>query len=512
MRLSASIVVCLSFLLQLVTPPAHGAELLVPPVDGLVTRGFEAPASTYGPGHRGVDFDVPRGTAVRAAAAGTVTFAGRVATMQAVTIAHGEALVTTYSNLGEVLVEKGDVVAQGTWVGRSSASHGDIEGVHFGVLERDEYVDPTSFFGPVDAAGAVHLVQLGQASGDSDSDPECTAPVDLKTIPGPPNRNIAVAIAGIGSKTEGGVSAEMYEQGVHFLGYPDRRIFNFSYRGPIGPGLHEAYKTVDTFEDLRVAAERLRDLLIQIRHRYPGVPVDLIAHSQGGIVARTLLELGADAWSGDLPRIEHLVTFATPHRGAPAAGAVRDLREGTTTGSTLLSAASRWARSGAPVPDPDSVAASQLAPGSPLMDQLARRDVLWGTQVLAIGTPADVVVPADRAAWPEKLSRTIAPEDDLWAHGAIVASPAARGLAYDFLRNASDPCSTAWDTWGRRAGSVIGLGERLMPTLYGGAEIVTGIPLTRYAVAGARVALEGPRLAFQGLRRGLSLVGSHLHR
>ena len=40
---------------------------LVPPVDGPVLRPFLAPSSPYGPGHRGIDYDVVHGAGVRAA-------------------------------------------------------------------------------------------------------------------------------------------------------------------------------------------------------------------------------------------------------------------------------------------------------------------------------------------------------------------------------------------------------------------------------------------------------------
>lgn len=481
---------------------AGGADWLIPPVDGLVVRGFEQPSSLYGPGHRGIDLQVPAGTAVRAAGAGTVTFAGPVAGVLAITILHPQGMETTYSDLSRVLVRPGDTVEQGRWIGRSGESHEGDEGLHFGVKVGGTYVDPVGSFGPVDAGSAVHLVPLGDSLHESEGGERCVAGADLTGIPKPPNGNIAVAIAGIGSKTEGGVSADMYEQGPRFLGYRSKRIFNFSYRGTSGPRLHQPYATTDTFGDLRVAAQGLRDLLVEIAHRHPGVPVDLIAHSQGGIVARAMLELGAKAWDEGLPRIEHLVTFATPHQGVPAAAAIEDLRDGTASGRYVLGAASRWSRSGAPIPDPNSVAAAELAPGSDLMSDLGERDVLWGTQVLALGIPNDVVVPADRAAWPGKLSRVVPPGGGLWGHGAIVSSPAARGLAYDFLRDRPQPCPTGWDTWGPRVGRVIGLEERLLPGFYGGAELATGLSALPYGVRAARALGSGIRWLGTGLSGG----------
>ena len=72
---------CLALLL-LVPPPAAGAAeglVLEPPLEGRVVRGFDAPPSPYAAGHRGVDLAARAGSAVRAAAAGRVYFAGVVA-------------------------------------------------------------------------------------------------------------------------------------------------------------------------------------------------------------------------------------------------------------------------------------------------------------------------------------------------------------------------------------------------------------------------------------------------
>ena len=44
-----------------------------------------------------------------------------------------------------------------------------------------------------------------------------------------------IAVAGIGSHTAGGLSADMYEHGPEWLGYPADRVYRFSYRGIDGP-------------------------------------------------------------------------------------------------------------------------------------------------------------------------------------------------------------------------------------------------------------------------------------
>jgi hypothetical protein len=472
MRLKRFAAVAIAILRAAPVSAADANAWLIPPVDALMSRPFQAPTDRYGPGHRGVDFSVASGTAVRAAADGFVKFAASVAGVQAVTLAHDAGVETTYTDLAEILVDEGEAVRQGQWIGRAGTAHAGSPGLHLGAKIGGEYVNPATLLGPTDASSAVRLVALDEEAVPADgSDRECAARKDLASAEAPPNENIAVAIAGIGSRTQGKVSAEMYEQGPEYLGYPRGRIFRFSYRGIDGPRLHEPYSTVDTFGDLKVAASRLRTLLVRIGRRHPGVPVDLIAHSQGGVVARALLSLGSRSWDPHMPRVDHLVTFATPHQGAPASGAVATLGE-TATGGLLLGGLSRWANGGGPLPDPLSAAARQMEPGSELMDELAATDVMWGTQVLTLGIPNDVVVPADRALWPEKLGRVVPPRA-AWGHGSIVSSPAARGLAYDFLRGNSNPCATAWDSWGPQVGRAVGAVETTWPRAYGLVEEVS---------------------------------------
>src|SRR5262245_51883440 len=71
-------------------PPNVGGW--VRPVAGPVVAPFAAPTSVYGPGHRGVDFGAPPGTAVAAANAGVVTFAGSVAGTLHVVVLHDDGL------------------------------------------------------------------------------------------------------------------------------------------------------------------------------------------------------------------------------------------------------------------------------------------------------------------------------------------------------------------------------------------------------------------------------------
>lgn len=450
----------------------------VPPVDGAITRSFEGATHEYGRGHRGVDFAAGPGTPVRAAADGMVTFAGRVAGFGAVTLAHGDLVRTTYSRLDELHVSTGQRVDQGTWLGTVGDAHDSVAGLHFGVIIDAEYADPEMYLGSVDVASAIHLAPVVWTPPEILPDAfasafehagahhrRCEGIAESGTWHAP-NDNIAVAVAGIGSRTHPVIDAEILEQGPEWLGYPNVDIYRFSYRGIDGVRLHEPYRPNDTFGDIRRAADKLRDLLEEIARRHPGRGVDLIAHSQGGIVARTFLQESATAWDGELPRVEHIVTFASPHEGAPLAAAGVDLasQPGLVRRATL--ALGRWlGRRGLSV-DPIAPSVRQLAPGSDLLTDLATEDVLFGVRALALAIPNDLIVPATAARWRHQTSITVPPTGGLVrGHKAIVSSHAALAIAHRFLRDGPPVCASKWDDLGWISGQTISGAERLLPHL-----------------------------------------------
>jgi murein DD-endopeptidase MepM/ murein hydrolase activator NlpD len=147
--------------------PAAAAGSWVWPVSGPVIRGFDAPDDPYGAGHRGVDVAAPVGTAVVAAAAGTVTFAGKVGGQLFVTIDHGGGLVSSSSWVSELRVRRNDVVARGQIVALSGTGHpGSAEPphLHFGVRLSGQYVDPLDCLSPMSVAGLIRLAPLAPAA------------------------------------------------------------------------------------------------------------------------------------------------------------------------------------------------------------------------------------------------------------------------------------------------------------------------------------------------------------
>ena len=106
---------------------------------------------------------------MRAAAAGTVVFAGSVGNGRHVVVRHAGGLRTSYSFLASVTVHRAEAVAEGEILG-TTGGHGDHHPgreLHLGLRIGDTFVDPMQLFGRPDLS-AVHLTvggPSGQRSG-----------------------------------------------------------------------------------------------------------------------------------------------------------------------------------------------------------------------------------------------------------------------------------------------------------------------------------------------------------
>ncbi|WP_432117869.1 peptidoglycan DD-metalloendopeptidase family protein [Streptomyces sp. bgisy032] len=133
----------------------------------VVLRGWEPPATVYGPGHRGVDLAAAARAPVRAVAAGTVSFAGRVAGKGVVSVeltgTGTPALRTTYEPVTPS-VEEGEAVEAGQVVGTVDAkgSHCAATCVHWGLRRAGAYLNPLSLLPPwLLSRGPSRLLPLG---------------------------------------------------------------------------------------------------------------------------------------------------------------------------------------------------------------------------------------------------------------------------------------------------------------------------------------------------------------
>jgi len=117
--------------------------MLMPPAElHQISRGF-------GHGHTGIDLMAPYGSPIRAAAGGTVVYAGwYFAYGKIVDIRHADGLVTRYAHMSEFApgIAPGTPVAEGDVIGRigtTGRAHGPH--VHFEVRVEGHPVDPKPY-------------------------------------------------------------------------------------------------------------------------------------------------------------------------------------------------------------------------------------------------------------------------------------------------------------------------------------------------------------------------------
>ena len=479
-----------------------------PPVDGPVLDGFRPPPTPYGPGNRGVDYATEPGAPVRAAAGGVVAFAGRVGVGRHVVVLHPDGVRTSYSFLASVDVVRGQRVGAGQPVGTSGASlhfgaragqayldplvllagaapaevrlvpdrdralgseaeegHGlrrflgRLTGAATGVgrtaiswarqvpgTPLSASPSPAQLRAWASTAGALAWptpLEIGLAIGEGWADQRgCTPP---GAVPPPPaGRRRLVLVAGLGSTSEG-ASVDDVDTGA--LGYAGRDVVRFSYRG--GTTAEHPYDADDTQVDIRASGQLLRRLLERLHGAEPAVPIDVVAHSQGGLVARAALGARAP------PGVRTLVTLGTPHHGADLATAL-----------ALVGRAPRGALAEAAIGasdltgiDPTSTSVGQLAETSDLVAELASSPLPSGIRVTSIAAWGDVVVPSPRSRL-DGATNVVVHVPGVNHHSDLPGSPAAqRELALALAGRAPTCRSLLGITATVLAGQAIGVAE-----------------------------------------------------
>ncbi|MEA2715988.1 MAG: hypothetical protein QOI99_305 [Actinomycetota bacterium] len=450
-----AVLVAVALALVLASPASAGAApadrvTYRPPVDAPVVDPFRAPAERWNPGNRGLEYATSSGDPVAAAADGVVAFAGQVGGQLHVVVLHADGVRTTSAFLRSIDVRRGDTVRQGQRLGTA----GDT--FHFGARIGDVYVDPSLLFGdglpevhlvPDDESPApedeertglfgqilhlggratswaidwaegqaddkltellgaghygrevnplTHLLRLGRAGFDwLQQRAGCTP----REAPPPrlPERHLAVLVGGLGSSSG---NAAIDDLDTAALGYGAGDVSRFSYRG--GSTTTTPYRPDDTTVDMRQSARLLREYLQTMAAEHPGVPIDVIAHSQGGIVAREALTDEFDGLDPTLPQVSSLVTLGSPHQGADLATAAAMLGA-----STVGEAAERSVGLVAPW-DPHSTSVQQLSESSSFIRDLNLRPLPEGLHATSIGARGDLAVPAGRTGFAGAQSVTV---------------------------------------------------------------------------------------------------------
>jgi hypothetical protein len=481
--------------------PAAAATTAVsyqPPVDAPIIDHFRPPPHPWAAGNRGIDYATAAGDRVHAAASGRVVFAGPVGGTRHVTLLHADGLRTSYSFLSSTLVVLDHEVAAGDPIGVASGP------LHFGVRLGDDYLDPELLFaghvptprllpveppfgGPgserralwtvvVDAVGRgwssvsrqaapwLHYRQALDPAGRvvatlvgvvrrRRAQRACTPAEQPVTVP--QGDRVVVLVAGLGSSSDDGAIDEL---NVEALGYQPENVVRFSYGGgQVTPGsadderwgrafpdlAHSEYDAAEVEGDLRRAGGRLLELLVALSVEAPGVPIDVIAHSQGGVVTRLALEGGVEA--GGLPTaLEHVITLATPHGGADlatAAVAIGADPEGAIGLSALVAAGRRVGIDF----DPTAASVAQLAETSSVIGQLAGGVPPDGIIASSIAARGDLVVPVPRTDWPG-ARRAVVSVDGTNDHSTLPGSPAAAREITLALAGEDPGCESLADT------------------------------------------------------------------
>ena len=223
-----------------------------------------------------------------------------------------------------------------------------------------------------------------------------------------------------------------------------------------------------------VAAGRLGEQLRAMEHEHPGREVDLIAHSQGGIVVDVFLQLVYDPSDRGYPPLGTVVTLSSPHQGAPLATAAGQIA-GSASGRAILDRAAHAAG----LPPNGARSPTQLAERSRLLRTLWERRLPGHVDFTSIGGVDDYVVPPSQIDVPGGRRVVVDPAGFVDDHNAITQDaramravrlalegrpPACVPLA-EGIRGAVEPLLIARLEHGvGRAGAAVGRGvDALVP-------------------------------------------------
>lgn len=158
--------------------PFQGSYAVTQPF-GPTSLAMEPSYDGYAHFHTGIDYGLPSGTAVDAAAPGRVVAAGwdNSGFGYRVIVDHGNGVQTLYGHLEQITVAAGQQVQAGMQLGLSGST-GNSSGphLHFGVEKDGQWVDPASYLGAMSATTTTAPAALG-ATTTSAVAPPGTSPL-----------------------------------------------------------------------------------------------------------------------------------------------------------------------------------------------------------------------------------------------------------------------------------------------------------------------------------------------
>lgn len=293
----------------------------------------------------------------------------------------------------------------------------------------------------------------------------CTS--DSVPVPRVAERRVALLVAGLGSDSGGSTIDQVRTEA---LGYDPADVVRFSYAGGRVPDPTDAFPTIPatvygataTQADLRVTASRLADLVEAVAAEAPDVRIDLLGHSQGGVVVRlALIELERRHGTEWLATVGLVATLGSPHGGADLATAIHALSS-TESGETALDLVTRAAGHEL---DHDAPSVAQLSETSEVVADLAEHPVPDVVDAVSIAARGDVIVPVPRSEAPG-MDEVIVPLVGRAAHTDLPGSDEATRALGLALAGLPPRCQSFGDALADQAvGEGISLAEDLAGAL-----------------------------------------------
>ena len=206
-----------------------------------------------------------------------------------------------------------------------------------------------------------------------------------------------MVVAGINSSGAAWDRGPTVDLDVDALGYhqAEGEVRYFSYADDGG-----RYTKDDTHRPIVESAALLAAQLRRMQREQPGREVDLVAHSQGGLVIDVFLATFYRAGDRSFPPLGNVVTLSSPHEGAPLATVAQQVRA-TRKGKAVLDTVEDHL----PLPPTDSAAVHDLAEGSSVVREVQERGVPEHFDYTTIGATEDFVVPATNISLPGATER-----------------------------------------------------------------------------------------------------------
>ena len=244
------------------------------------------------------------------------------------------------------------------------------------------------------AAAAVNVMTVIVEAGVSIYEKMTTCPQPQPKARGAGSGNLVLAVAGLSSSRSRDSSGEVgpsFSFASTALGYSLSDVSYFSYR-PDG----DTYSPRQTYEDLPTKARLLGEQIKALGVANPGRAIDLVGHSQGGVVIDLFLTQIYRGHADEFPVLVNVVTFASPHEGTPLA-TVGDAIDHSPAGPSVKASLSF-----SPQPSPvGKLSVAQLSQGSSLITELWRNGLPRGIRFLSIVGSEDPVVPSSSGDVPD---------------------------------------------------------------------------------------------------------------